>query len=231
MTLSRIFKLIIFLLTIIPTLVNAQDDTNWDNQIYMGNKIAGGKNDWRFSGELQTRLENNFQSLDNWYLEFVANYLATENIELVPDFRFTIKPDRIEYRPGLGFLYKHFGETVQFVNQIKWQLDLDNHGKIGNAGREVVFLNYKSSDKLIYTMVAGFIYRWWPEWNGFQYVRVGPGISYIFDSQHILNFSYYVGAENNTKDILWAGIPVIQLVINISHMDNYKYVPAYYFDF
>ena len=228
----RIFKISIVILAIIFIHnLNAQDAPTWDNQIYLGNKVAGGKNNWRFSGELQTRLENNFQNLDNWYLEFVSNYLASENIELVPDFRFTIKPDKIEYRPGFGFLYKILTDKIQYVNQMKWQIDIDNHGKIGNAFREVVFLNHTSHKNLVYSLVAGFIYRWWPEWNGFQYIRVGPGISYIFDEQHILNFSYFVGVENNTKDWMWAGIPMIQLVINISKKDKYKYVPAYYFDF
>jgi len=143
MIFTRILKKISIISIIAIQILSAQDATNWDNQLYLGNKVAGGKNDWKFSGELQTRLENNFQELDNWYFEFVANYLANKNIELVPDFRFTIKPDRLEYRPGFGFLYKHLGENIQFVNQIKWQIDIDNHGKIGNAGREVVFLNYK----------------------------------------------------------------------------------------
>ena len=225
-------KILISVLAIIP-FVSAigQDSPAWDNQIYIGNKIAFGKDKWKFSGELQIRLENNFQSLDNWYLEFVSNYLASEKFEIVPDFRFTIKPDKVEYRPGLGILYKKTTHIIQFVNQVKWQIDIDNYGKIGNALREVVFLNHKINDKIITTMIAGFIYRWWPEWNGFQYIRVGPGVSYIFDDRHILNFSYFVGVENNTKDWMWAGIPMIQLVINISQKDKYKYIPAYYFDF
>lgn len=209
--------------------VSAQEDRNWDNQIYLGNKVAFGKNKWKFSGELQVRLENNFQSLDNWYFEFVSNYLVSEKFELVPDFRFTIKPSKIEYRPGLGVLYKKTTKKIQFVNQVKWQIDIDNHGKVGNAMREVVFLNHKFSEKLVSTTVAGFIYRWWPEWNGFQYIRVGPGITYIFDDKHILNFSYFVGLENDTHNWLWAGIPMVQLVINVTK--KYKYTPAYYFDF
>jgi hypothetical protein len=112
---------------------------------------------------------------------------------------------------------------------VKWQIDIDNHGKIGNALREVVFLNHKFNEHVVSTLVAGFIYRWWSDWNGFQYIRVGPGLSYVFDKKHILNFSYFVGVENNTKDWMWAGIPMFQLVINISKA--YRYTPAYYFDF
>ena len=231
---NRLIKteiLVIVLLIFFSDLNVAQDTPNWDNQLYLGNKISFGKNKWKFTGELQTRLENNFQSLDNWYLEFIANYLVSKQFEIVPDFRFTIKPDKVEYRPGFGVLYKRKFGDFQFINQVKWQVDIDNHGKIGNAFREVVFLNRSITDNVIATMVAGFIYRWWPEWNGVQYIRIGPGISYVFDDKHILNFSYFVGVENNTQNWMWAGIPMLQLVINISSSDKYKYKPAYYIDF
>jgi len=220
---------VVFLLTLSFVTVKGQENTSWDNQAYLGNKIAFGQNRWKFSGEFQIRLENDFQQLDNWYFEFVANFLASKNFELVPDFRFTVKPDKVEFRPGLGFLYKVTTSQIQFVNQVKWQIDIDNHGKIGNALREVVFLNHKFNEHVVSTLVAGFIYRWWSDWNGFQYIRVGPGLSYVFDKKHILNFSYFVGVENNTKDWMWAGIPMFQLVINISKA--YRYTPAYYFDF
>ncbi len=228
---KKIFILFILLFAI---KVFAQDSVNnpsWDNQMYLGNKIAFGKGKWKFSGEIQTRLENNFQSLDNWYLEYVANYLLSENIEIVPDLRFTVKPVKLEFRPGIGVLYKFNTEKIQFVNQVKYQIDFPTEGNIGHALREVIFLNHKFDNKIIATMVAGFIYRWWPHWNGFQYIRIGPGFSYIFDEKHILNFSYFVGVENNTQDWLWAGIPMIQLVINVAKKDKYKYTPAYYFDF
>ncbi|NOX86774.1 MAG: hypothetical protein GXO86_12560 [Chlorobi bacterium] len=226
---TKIF--IAVLVTFSFVFVNAQDSPTWDNQMYLGNKIAFGKNKWRFSGELQVRLKDNFQKLDNWYLEFVSNYLISEHFEIVPDFRFTIKPEKVEWRPGFGVLYKKTTPKIQFVNQVKWQIDIPNHGDIGNAVREVVFLNHKFNEKIISTLIAGFIYRWWPGWNGFQYIRVGPGVSFIFDEKHILNFSYFVGVENNTEEWLWAGIPMLQLVINLSKSEKYKYTPAYYFDF
>ena len=226
-TANRFLSLILF--AFFYTTVAAQEAPAWDNQAYFGNKVAFGRGKYKFSGELQTRLENNFQSLDNWFLEFVSSYLLSEKIEIVPDFRFTVKPDRVEYRPALGVLYKSTTEKLQFVNQVKWQSDIDNLGEIGHAVREVVFLNYISSPKMIVTLVSGFIYRWRPQWNGFQYIRVGPGFSYVFDKVHVLNFSYFVGVENNTREWMWAGIPMIQLVINITK--KYTYVPAYYFSF
>ncbi len=223
----------------IPEVARSQDaeKPGWDNQIYFSNKIAGGKNRIRYSGELQVRLRDNFQSLDNWYLEGVFTYLANEWLELVPDFRITVKPTRMEFRPGFGILVKKFVNNWQFINQVKWQTDFEAPGDVKHAFREVVFVNYKHrNEKFVSTLVTGFIYRWTPDRNFMQYIRVGPGLSYIFDKKHILNFSYFVGVENrllNEGDAkgtwLWAGIPLIQLVINITK--KYKYQPAYYFDF
>jgi len=206
-------------------------DNNWDNQIYLGNKVTFGKDKWKFSTELQTRLENDFQQLDNWFIEFTANYLISEHVEIVPDFRTSVKPTKTEIRLGIGLLLKMNTQKTTFTNQTKLQYDIDNHGNPGIAFREVVFVNHKINDKIMATLVAGAIYRWWPEWNGFQYIRVGPGITYTFDEKHRLNMSYFVGVENNTKQWLWAGIPMIQLVININGKDKYNYTPANYFDF
>jgi len=209
--------------------IDAQEERNWDNQFYWGNKIAFGKDKWKYSGELQIRTENDFHDLDNWFIESVASYLISESFEIVPDFRFTVKPNKIEFRPGLGLLYKKTTSKIQFVNQIKWQMDIEGNGDIGNAMREVVFLNHRINEKIVSTLVVGFIYRWWPKWNGFQYIRVGPGISYKINEHNVINFSYFTGVENNTKEWLWAGIPMIQLVINITK--KYQYTPAYYFSF
>jgi len=235
MTLVNKIKIVsLFLLIIGFSNIFAQTEEydTWDNQIYLGNKIAFGKNKWHFSGELQTRLRNNFRSLDNWYVEFVADYLVAKNIEIVPDFRYTIKPNKTEIRPGFGILYKINRNKYQFVNQLKWQTDFGSDDNVGHAFREVIFSNYKINDQLVATLVAGFIYRWWPgEWDGFQYIRTGPGISYIFDEKHILNFSYFVGVENKRDYWLWAGIPMVQLVINVAKKEEYTSAPAYYFDF
>jgi len=76
---TKVILMVLFLLPFVS--VFCQDEQPvpaWDNQIYLGNKIAFGKDKWNFSGELQTRLENNFQTLDNWFIEFVANYLISK---------------------------------------------------------------------------------------------------------------------------------------------------------
>ena len=64
--------------------VIAQDQTDkWDNQLFIGNKVAGGKDQWKFSGELQTRLKNDLRDLDRWFLEGTANYLINKKWEIV----------------------------------------------------------------------------------------------------------------------------------------------------
>ncbi len=238
--LSLLKIVVVFVLCFLSTEELLSQETTkpgWDNQIYFSNKIAGGKNKIRYSAELQIRLREDFQELDNWFIESNVTYLANEWLEIVPDFRITVKPGRMEFRPGLGFLLKKFQNNWQFVNQVKWQLDYDTRPEVRNALRDVVFVNYKyNNEKVVSTFLAGFIYRWSKDRNFMQYIRFGPGVSYIFDKKHILNFSYMMGVENrllNEGDKkgawLWAGIPLIQLVINITK--EYKYQPAYYFDF
>ncbi len=172
---------------------------NWDNQIYIGNKVAAAKGNWRFSGELQVRLEDNMSQLDNWYLEGVATYMLSEKIEIVPDFRLSIKPDEVEYRPGLGVIYKFTTSDFQFVNQLKWQIDFDNRNHQDNGLRNAIFVNRKLTDKLISNFAFGAFYRWKEDWNGLQFIRFGPGLSYVISKQHTINFNYFFSAENNTK--------------------------------
>ena len=199
---------------------------NWDNQIYIGNKVAAASGSFRFSGELQVRLEDNMQSLDNWFVEGVATYLLSERIEITPDFRISIKPEEMEYRPGLGVVYKFTKKNFQFVNQLKWQLDIDNNNNQDHGVRYAIFTNRKLSKKFISSFAFGAFYRWEDGFNGFQFFRFGPGIAYVINAQHTINFNYLISAKNNRQYWEWAGIPVIQLVININK--DYKYVPAKY---
>jgi hypothetical protein len=227
-------KKLIFLagLVIITLAAYSQNESepNWDNQIYIGNKIAGGMAKWRFSGELQVRLEDNLHHLDSWFLEGVTTYLVNKWFEVSSDFRFTEKPDKVEFRPGLGAFLKYTKSNFQFANQVKWQIDIDNRHNFDNGLRDAIFLNYNLNDKYIVSFAGGVFYRWRSSgWRGVQFIRFGPGISFVFDKKHILNINYFFSAENNTKSWDWAGIPMIQLVININK--KYKYVPAMYFDF
>ncbi len=137
--------------------------------------------------------------LDNWYLEGVATYMLSEKIEIVPDFRMSIKPDEIEYRPGLGVIYKFTTSDFQFVNQLKWQIDFDNRNHQDNGLRNAIFVNRKLTDKLISNFAFGAFYRWKEDWNGLQFIRFDPGLSYVISKQHTINFNYFFSAENNTK--------------------------------
>ena len=203
---------------------------NWDNKIYIGNKVAGISGNWRFSGELQVRLEDNMGALDNWFVEGIATYILFEKIEIVPDFRISIKPDNeIEYRPGMGFIYKINKTNYQFVNQIKWQIGINNKGNLENGLRYAIFTNRKISKKIILNFAFGAFYRWEKDWNGFQFIRFGPGVAYLINKQHTINFNYLISAENDSQMWHWGGIPLIQLVINFNK--GYKYTPAKYISF
>lgn len=203
--------------------------TNWDNQMYLGNKVSIASGNWRYTGEAQVRLKDNIKSLDNWYIEGVASYLMSEHFELVPDLRVTVKPHRTEYRPGFGIFYKFNAKKFQFVNQLKWQLDFGSDGTIENGLRYAIFTNRKLNDKLLSSFAGGIFYRWKEGFNGIQFIRFGPGLGFIIDDKHIFNFSYLLSMKNNGQSWEWAGIPVIQLSININK--DYKYIPAKYISF
>ncbi len=230
------FRILSILFFLVSATVFAQNDSipdpNWDNQIYIGNKVSFGKGKWNFSGEWQVRLENNMQQLDNWFIEGVASYLVWKNMEIVPDFRFTVKTDRLEYRPGFGVLYKATKkDKFQWVNQVKWQLDIDTRGRFRNGVRGAMFFNYVFSEMVMGLAAAGAFYRWQSDFNGFQFVRVGPGVALIFDKRHALNLYYFISMENMRNYWSVAGIPMVQLVINLTKLKKYTYTPAFYFDF
>ena len=100
----------------------------WDQMFFFANKVSWGEEKWKYSGELQIRLQDYGQSLENWYMEGVASYMPSKNWEIVPDFRISIHPEQVEYRPGFGVVRKDLfhsenGKTHQLVNQIKYQAD------------------------------------------------------------------------------------------------------------
>jgi hypothetical protein len=217
-------------------LLHAQEEEEpdtWDNQLFLGNKVASVTGNWKFSGELQVRLKDDFQALDRWFLEGVATYMPSQHWEFVPDFRFSVKSDQVEYRPGLGILRKDlFGpgeeRKHQLVHQLKWQADI-GPGAVDHGLRYVFFYNHILSEKLIPNAAAGAFYRWSEAFTGLQFFRLGGGLSYILNVQHSLNFSYFLGITNTGSGWTYQGIPFIQLVININR--DYKYVPAKYINF
>ena len=207
----------------------SQGITDWDNQFFISNKVAMNRSDWRYSGELQVRLKDDAKSLDVWYFEFVATYMVNKNWEIVPDLRFSIKPTKNEWRPGIGVIYKHYPkEKIQFVHQVKYQADFEP-GETKHGLRYIFFFNYLIHEKFLPNAAAGVFYRWQNDFTGLQFIRVGVGLAYIINVQHSLNFSYFVGFTDTGETWVSQGIPLIQLIININK--DYKYVPAKYISF
>ena len=205
----------------------------WDQQFFFGNRVSWGGENWKYSGELQVRLKDYGQSLDNWFLEGVASYMPSEKWEIVPDFRFSIHPEQVEYRPGIGVLRKDLfrtekGRAHQFVNQFKYQTDFVP-GHVNSGLRYVLFYNYLASEKIILTGMGGVFYSWKEHFTGLEYIRGGVGAAYLFNMQHALNLIYFVGAGNLGNSWAYQGNFLLQLVINIDK--DYKYVPAKYISF
>ena len=210
-----------------------ESSDRWDNQLFLGNKVATAAGNWKFSGELQVRLKDDFQALDRWFLEGVATYFLSEHWEIVPDYRFSIKPDEVEHRPGFGILRKDLlGKEDdlkhQLVHQLKWQVDI-NSDAFDNGLRYVFFYNYLLNDRLIPNAAAGAFYRWSENFTGMQFYRVGAGLSYILDVKHSLNFYYFVGFTNTGTEWTLQVIPLIQLIINLNN--NFRYVPSKFINF
>ena len=227
-------KIIIILFMINPSHIlvfaqESQDTDNWDNQLFVGNKVVYGLDKWKYSGELQFRVKNDMQVLDNWFIEGVASYLPLKYWELVADFRFSVKSSSVEYRPGLGVLFKILSEKWQFVNQAKYQADISSIGTVGHGVRDVIFVNRILSDKFIPYIAGGVFYRWRPNFSDFEFIRVGGGLNILFDPIHTLNLSYFIGLLNNGNRWTWSGIPLIQFTINIR--EDWLYVPAKYINF
>ncbi|WP_289053820.1 hypothetical protein [Carboxylicivirga marina] len=230
------FSLVIILLILIFCPCNTQSQetvSNWDNQFFIGNKVTWGSENWRYSGELQTRFVQNYQSLDRWFVEGVATYMASQHYELVPDLRISVRPEFMEYRPGFGVIRKDIlgkGENrhQQFVQQLKYQADIGN-SRVNHGLRYILFYNNVLNEKLIATGIGGVFYSWKPNFNGVEYIRAGGGLAYIISDQHTINFTYFVGAADIGDDWVYSGSFVVQLIINIRKA--YKYIPAKYIMF
>ena len=204
-----------------------------DGQIFSGVRLAKSLEYWRFTGEYQIRLNNNLRSLDNHLLEFVASYMPNKNWEIVPDFRVSMYPDKFEFRPGFGVLYKiTWGKKIfikQFINQLKWQVDIESTGAVKNGLRYALFYNQVLSKKLMFNSGIGALYRWSDNYNGIQFIRMIAGLVYIFDTTHSLTLTPYLGLEDPFGDITYT--PGFILVANIQLKGDSKYLPARFVTF
>ncbi|WP_430817586.1 DUF2490 domain-containing protein [Carboxylicivirga sp. RSCT41] len=230
----KAIRFIILLLVSGICRIYAQEELDkWDNQFFVGNKVSWGNDKWRYSGELQSRFIDDFQELDRWYLEGVMTYQHSENWEVVPDFRFSVRPEFVEVRPGLGLIRKDLigrEETPnqQFVQQLKYQVDIGN-SRTNHGLRYIMFYNNVLNKSLIASAIGGVFYSWKDNYKGLEFIRAGAALAYVINEQHSINFTYFTGSADTGDDWIFSGSFVVQLVINIRK--DYKYVPAKYINF
>ncbi len=238
MNLRRILKKVTLLIILVFALtqIKAQEvePELWSHWLVAGNKVVfGGSSNWRNSHELQTRLKGKMDTFDSFLYEGIFTYSPNAHWEFVPDYRFTRKVDEVEFRPGLGVIYKqYFGKSEvpksQLVYQLKWQADIDSEFQQGAR----FMLNYAHvlNDHWLISGLGGVFYRWSNDFTGVQFIRAGAGVSYIFDEMHSLNFIQAVGVENRGNGtITYANFPMIQLIIRLNK--DYKYIPSKYISF
>jgi len=205
-----------------PTAAQDADESNQILAPAARANYAVGK--WRYSGEFQVRLNENYRALNVWYLEGVATNLWFKHVELVPDLRFSVKPNVTEVRPGFGVILKSTSEKWQFASQSKYQADIPSAGPTGHGVRQVVFANTLLNEKFVPGLVGGGFYRWRGEFADFEFWRAGGGLTYIFDPLHTLSVSYFFGWENAGDKWTRSGFLLVQLSLNIRN--DWKYVPA-----
>lgn len=211
----------------------AEPVDKWDNQFFIGNKVSWGSEKWRYSGELQSRFIKDYQALDRWFFEGVATYMHSAKWEFVPDLRFSVRPDFVEIRPGLGVIRKNLigkdeAKRQQLVQQLKYQADIGN-SRTNHGLRYILFYNRVLSKKLIASGIGGVFYSWKDQFKGIEFIRGGGTLAYLVNEQHSINFSYLAGAADTGQDWIFSGSFIVQLVINIRK--DYKYVPAKYINF
>ncbi|WP_152286688.1 DUF2490 domain-containing protein [Flavicella marina] len=229
------YCLFLLLFLLMPLDISAQDSAeesgNWDNVMYVGNKVTWGKKKWMNSVEWQVRLNNDFKSLLQWQLEYVGSYLMSEHVEIVPDFRYTVKQNRYEFRPGLGVVLKHRTSRGQFTHQIKGQIDFKSSGPTTQVVRYFPSYNHLINKHWIGSLLLGSYYKFTPEKNGLEVLMAGVNAAYIVNKQHTVNLGYLYATQLNfvTNQRSNFGIIVARLIINIKK--DYDYLPAKYFNF
>lgn len=234
---TKPYSILVFTIFFLSFSVNSnaqvEDSSRWDNRVYAGNKYAWSTSNWRYTTELQFRLKDNTRSLDQYYIEGVATYMANKKLEIAPDFRFTVFPEKIEYRPGISLLYKLAWKNKmanQIAQQVKWQADIEGTGIFKHGVRYAIFYSRGLIEKkLAFSSGAGVFYLWSENFSGVQFVRALVGLTYEFNEVHILSINYMSGAENRATHWEFTGGPLLTFVIRIN--DNSKYIPARYINF
>ena len=216
---------------------NPEEVDRWDNWFLLGNKIVfGGAANFKHSHEIQFRVRDNMQALDQWYYEGVFTYSPNANWEIVPDFRAAVKPTKFDFRPAIGVVRKDYiGKEeskfkAQLVQQLKYQVDIDSDGNVRHGLRYVITYNRIINDQFIVSGLIGPFYRWSEAFGGIEFVRGGPVFTYIFDTMHTVSFAPLFGAGNLGADgWAYSFTPMVQLIIRVNK--EYKYLPAKYINF
>ncbi len=211
----------------------------WDNWLIMGNKIVfGGQDDYKHSHEIQWRADENISQLNTLFYEGVLTYSPSQKWEIVPDFRISRRPNRWEFRPGLGVVRKDFfgkdkDHLWAIAQQVKWQGDFKTEGfGTTQAIRYVPSISYVISKKYVVGGLAAALFQWGDgEDITLRFIRAGGSFGIVFDEVHTLNITPAFGAEYLNKDDGWvySFTPIIQLILRVNK--DYKYIPARYINF
>ena len=221
------FFLVIIL--ILPLYSQETVEDNWDNELWVGTRFAWGKNKLKYSGEFQTRFNNNYTQLENWYVEGAAHYLMSPHIEIVADARNSVSPTGNSFRPGLAVLAKAKSGKFFFINQLKIQSDNVFRDNISFAVREIVYVNYAINNKWMPFVGGGVFFRDSDNFKGLQVIRAGAGVYYNYNPLHSVSVNYFVGQRDTGYGLTYSGIFLVQLTLKFS--DDYIYMPARFINF
>ena len=221
----------LFLLLILSYPLYSQETVadNWDNELWVGTRFAWGKDKLKYSGEFQTRFNNNYTQLENWYIEGAAHYLVSPHIEIIADARNSVSSTGNSFRPGLAVLAKANKGKFFFINQLKFQSDNVFKDNISFAAREIIYINYYINTKWMPFVGGGVFFRDSDSFKGLQVIRAGAGVYYNYNPLHSLSVNYFVGQRDTGAGLTYSGIFLVQLTLKFS--DDYIYMPARFINF
>lgn len=220
-------SLVLLFLLCVPTGgldAQAAPDVESQQWLFASTKVSYAVDQWRFYGDAQFRLDGNWRELNQYLAETASIYSPNKNWELQGDLRVTVKPERLEYRPGAGITFKALVSSWQFAVQHKYQLDLLSTGAANHGVRQIFFVNKRVGDRFLVSGIGGWFYRWREGFNDIEFVRMGAGVTYLFDALHGLNVSYFVGRQNLGDQWVTDGFTFVGLSLNVRA--DWKYVPA-----
>ncbi len=123
-----------------------------------------------------------------------------------------------------GITFKAVASNWQFAVQHKYQLDILSTGVANDGFRQAFFVNKVIPSRFIISGIGGWFYRWREGFNGVEFVRLGGGVTYVFDQLHAVNISYFVGRQNLGDRWLTDGFTFIGLALNVR--TDWIYIPA-----